>query len=237
MLSKLSSPEIPPNISCTCTECTTFLRPSFASKSHFPRNFSHSVLPATNTLPHAQAPTCIDKLSLAAYDAQTITSVTVPPVTKVLNRQRQLSVITSTIHTMANIRSAFPKTPGTFWCSNPHCRTRVPVVSRLTTTTGSRARPLCDEHSERSFEVDRSHGPVGRYVAFSKGTDISETMDLYQPTGVESRWGSNDRDGAGKPELGPRISPLASRESLGSWESDNAEFVWDAKAFDSKLCW
>jgi hypothetical protein len=54
---------------------------------------------------------------------------------------------------------------------------------------------------------------------------------------VESRWGSNDRDGAGKPELGPRISPLASWESLGSWESDNAEFVWDAKAFDSKLCW
>lgn len=237
MMSKSPSAAAALSISCTCTECTTFLRPMLPSRSHYPRNFSHLISPTTTTLPHAQIPVWIGKLSLAAYDAQTSTRASTPRITNPTDSQQQLSIITSTTNTTTNIRSAYPKTPGTFRCASSYCRTRIPFTSLLATTTRLRKKPLCDKHGEQSFDAEEHHGQMERDAASAHSADISDRIDSYACSGVESPWGSNNGDGATRPDLGGRTSSLASWGSLASLESDDAGVVWDAMAFDSKLCW
>ncbi|KAF1834018.1 hypothetical protein BDW02DRAFT_352165 [Decorospora gaudefroyi] len=105
------------NILCTCTECTTFLRPI----NPFPSLPSPTKVFVPKSI---RAPSWIDKLSLSAYDIQTVT----PPV-RANQLTQPLSLITSTSTSTATstsspgyARSVFPKTLGTLRCTHTNCR-------------------------------------------------------------------------------------------------------------------
>jgi len=101
----------------------------------------------------------------------------------------------------------------------------------LAATTGLCEKPLCDEHRGQFFDVEEHYGQMEEDTTSAQSAVISEIIDLYQRSGAESHWGGNKRDGARRPDLDSRTSCSA------SWESDDVELEWDARAFDSKLCW
>ena len=79
--------------------------------------------------------------------------------------------------------------------------------------------------------MEEHYGQMEEDTTSAQSAVISEIIDLYQRSGAESHWGGNKRDGARRPDLDSRTSCSA------SWESDDVELEWDARAFDSKLCW
>jgi hypothetical protein len=239
MTSSLSplSPDLPIatlHISCTCTECTTFLRPILPSRSHYPRNFSQSVFPAAapTTSYDNSTPGWIDKLSLAAHDMH----ISIPaPATQrhgIANHQQRLGLITTTTNAETNIRSAFPKTPGTLRCSNTHCRTRLTISSGLVATSRLPEGPLCEEHEEHFFDAQEKFVREEMNSASPETAAISDNCDSHPRSGAGNWvWGSNYESRVGRSSLGSRTS------SLASWEGDDADFTRGTSAFDSKLCW
>lgn len=206
------------NIACACTECSTFLRPIFPSDSHYRRDFSQFIFPTATT---TEEPPSIwtDKLSLAAYDMQTITPPTGSQTADDINHRQRRSLVVSTKGPETDIRSAFPRTPGTLRCSNTHCSTRLPTSSALAATTKFPAGALCAEHEEQAIQ---------------EGLD---TTPLESVPMLDQVFGSNYGNLVNRSGLGSRSNSSASWNSLASWEGDDAEFEWGAKVFDSKLCW
>ena len=206
------------NIACSCEECTSFLRPIFPSDSHYPRDFSQFIFPPAST---TQEPPSlwIDKLSLAAYDMPTTTPTSATQTSGDTNHRKRRSLFVSTQDPETDIRSAFPKTPGTLRCSNVHCNTRLPISSALAATVRFPAGPLCAEHEEQ---------------AVRKGLDAAPLESILK---LDQVCGSNYGNGVSRSGLGSRSNSSASWSSLASWEDEDVEFEWGAKAFDSKLCW
>jgi len=206
------------NIACTCEECTSFLRPIFPSDSHYPRDFSQFIFPPAST---SQEPPSIwiDKLSLAAYDMQTASPTSGSQTSDNTGHRKRRSLAISTEGPGTDIRSAFPKTPGILRCSNIHCSIRLPISSGLAATKRFPEGPLCSEHEEQ---------------AVRKGLDV---VPLESVLMLDQVCGSNYGNKVSRSGLGSRSNSSASWSSLASWEDDDAEFEWGAKAFDSKLCW
>jgi len=216
--SSSSSSEAELNIACTCEECTSFLRPIFPSDSHYPRDFSQFIFPPAST---SQEPAAIwiDKLSLATYDMQTASPTSGSQTSDDTNHRQRRSLVVSTKGPETDIRSAFPKTPGTLRCSNIHCSTRLPISSTLAATARFPAGPLCAEHEEQAAREGRDAAPLGSVLM------------------LDQVCGCNYGDRVSRSGLGSRSNSSASWSSLASWEGDDVEFEWGAKAFDSKLCW
>ena len=206
------------NIACSCEECTSFLRPIFPSDSHYPRDFSQFIFPPAST---SQEPPSIwiDKLSLAAYDMLITAPTPASQNSDNTSHRKRRSLAISTQDPDTDIRSAFPKTPWTLRCSNVHCSTRLPISSMLAATARFPADPLCAEHEEQAVREGRDAAPLESVLMLDQA--------------CRSNYGNRtSRSG-----LGSRSNSSASWSSLASWEGDDVEFEWGAKAFDSKLCW
>ncbi|KAH6872852.1 hypothetical protein BKA58DRAFT_401038 [Alternaria rosae] len=206
------------NIACACTECSTFLRPIFPSDSHYRQDFSQFIFPA-GTTSREPASVWIDKLSLAAYDMQTTTPPSGSQTSDSTSHRKRVSLVIPTNSPETNIRTAFPKTPGILRCSNIHCSTRLPSSSALAATTRFPAGALCAEHEEQAIQR------------------VLDTTPLESVPMLDQVFGSNYGNVVNRSGLGSRSNSSASWNSLASWEGDDAESEWSAKAFDSKLCW
>jgi hypothetical protein len=216
-----------PTLNCTCTECITFLRPMVPSQF-----YTSSFLAPPRARKPPPVPSWIDKLSLSAYDVQTITPVQPAP---------PLSLVTSTLNASAPgfVRSAFPKTPGMLRCTYKNCRTRLPISWSL---AAANTEPLCEEHSEELVDdAENTTNPSGR----------SRRPSPMTRTTSQSSTSSEQLPGLGpdvsKSSLASRLalsraSSSVSRGSFASWDEparskSSVGFEWGAGAFQSRLCW
>jgi hypothetical protein len=213
------------NISCTCTECTTFLRPMVSSQP-----YTSSLFASPRTTKPFSTPSWIDKLSLSAYDVQTITPV---------QPSQPLSPVTTKLNASAPgfVRSAFPKTPGTLRCAHTNCRTRLPISWSL---ASAGAEPLCEEHSKEVVDDSSSSNHPRRPPLMASKSSQSQSSALSEQT-PGLRADARETSSANRPTLS-RASSSASGYSLASWDEptrskSSVGFGWGASAFESKLCW
>ena len=239
------------NIACSCRACATFLRPTTPSSEQPylpPSLVSLSTPPATpnstkkkkKNTPLLPTPSWVDKLSLSAYEAATLTPETYKPLHASLNintsgLQKASSVMAAGEESQST-RNAFPKTPGTLRCSHVECRTRIPVTSGLNVKA-----PLCEEHGDDSDVFYDTEEVIGDAASEKIPKVQSSDLLIFRAEGGVRGRGRASRKIA--PESARRTSSAASWSSVASLDdsklsrSGNVSFEWAARAFDSRLCW